>query len=104
MREIIVIIIALPILLFTYQISRADSLQGIVVDESGKGIPGLTVSLARPGSRSKPSITDSLGHYSFPNIPAESYYIEIYWGTDLLYRKSISIQGSQTAEPIKLRR
>jgi len=95
---------ALAILLLTYQATRADSLQGVVVNESGKGIPGLTVSLARPDFRSAPSITDSFGHYSFSNIRPGSYYLEVYWGSDVLYRKSISIQGSQTAEEIKLRR
>jgi Carboxypeptidase regulatory-like domain len=103
-QTIAIIIMALAILLFAYQTARADSLQGVVVNESGKGIPGLTVSLARPDFRTAPSITDSLGHYSFPNIRAESYYLEVYWGSELLYRKSISIQGSQTAEEIKLQR
>src|SRR5438132_12919947 len=97
-------IIAVAIL-FIYQIARADSLQGVIVNESGKGIPSLTVSLAHPvAGRSSPSITDYSGHYSFPNVPHrdDAYYLEVRWGKDLLYRTNMVIQGNMTAPQIQL--
>jgi hypothetical protein len=92
-------------LLLVYQIACADSLQGVVVNESGKGIPGLTVSLAHPvGGRSSPSITDSSGHYSFSDVPHrdDAYYLEVRWGKDLLYRTNMVIRGNMTAPQIQL--
>src|SRR5436309_15115653 len=97
MKSAITMTIAIAILLFVYQTARADSIQGVVVNESGRGIPGLTVSLAHPvAGRSLPSITDSSGHYSFPNVPHrdDAYYLEVRWGKDLLYRTDIRIQGN----------
>ena len=105
MKSAIPMTIAIAILLFTRQNARADSLQGVVVNESGKGIPGLTVSLAHPVvGRSLPSITDSSGQYSFPNVPhrGDDYYLEVYWGKDLLYRTNIKIQENMTAPQIRL--
>jgi len=105
MKNAIPITIAIAILLFAYQSARADSLQGAVANESGKGIPGLTVSLAHPlVGRSLPSITDSSGHYSFPSVPHrdDDYYLEVYWGKDLLYRTSIKIHENTTAPQIQL--
>ncbi len=82
MKSAIPMTIAIAILLFTRQSARADSLQGVVVNESGKGIPGLTVSLAHPVvGRSLPSIT---------------------WGKDLLYRTNMKIQENMTAPQIRL--
>src|SRR2546430_1155035 len=107
MKRTISIMVAAAALVSTYQIAYANSLQGVVVNESGKGIPGLTVSLAHPiAGRSSPSITDSSGHYSFPNVPPrpDPYYLEVYWGKELLYRTSTVVQGNITAPPIRLNR
>src|SRR5919197_4664744 len=60
----------------------------------GQPIPGLTVSLVHPMvGRSAPSYTDASGHYHFVNVPLEpdAYYIEVYWGTQLLFRNTILI-------------
>ncbi len=107
MKRTIQIMIAVAVLIFTYQTARANSLQGLIVTESDKGIPGLTISLAHPtAGRSSPSITDSSGHYSFPNVPPrpDPYYLEVYWGKELLYRQSMVIEGDMTAPQIKLNR
>lgn len=105
MKNAIPMMMAIATLLFTYQRVRADSLQGVVVNESDKGIPGLTVSLAHlVVGRSLPSITDSAGHYSFPNVPHrdDDYYLEVYWGKDLLYRTNIKVHENTTAPQIQL--
>jgi hypothetical protein len=77
---------------------------GSLTAESGKGIRSLTVSLAHPiVGRSSPSITDSSGHYSFPNVPRrDDDYLEVYWGKDLLYRTNIKILGNMSAPRIQL--
>jgi Carboxypeptidase regulatory-like domain len=99
------IMIGVAISLLTYQPAYADSLRGAVLNESGMGIPGLTVSLASPDFRGSPSITDSSGYYFIPNVPPRTdYYLEVYWGRELLYRKSIVIRGDSTGPPIKLNR
>jgi hypothetical protein len=86
--------------------ARAENLQGTVTDESNHPVPGLTVSLVHPkAGRSAPVFTDSSGHYSFPNVPLEddAYFLEVYWGKDVLYRKEVKIHGTVTQD-IKLRR
>jgi len=105
MKRTVPIIIVFAILLLTYERARADSLRGFIVNESGTPIPGLTVSIARPDFRSQPSITDSSGHYFFANVPSPgNWYLEVYWGKDLVYRKDTVIKGDSTEPPIKLHR
>ena len=67
---------------------------GRVVYRTGQGIPGLTVSLVHPtAGRSLPAKTDADGHFVIPNVPDEQgpYYLEIYWGSTLKYRKALAV-------------
>ncbi len=76
-------------LLFNVVPSEAASMSGAVVNKTGQGIPGLTVSLAHPAvGRSYPCTTDELGRFVLNGIPPrpEPYYLEIYWGDQLVYR------------------
>jgi hypothetical protein len=75
--------------------------QGVVLDNrTGLGAPGLTASLIHPQlGRSAPSLTDAAGHFEWGAIPVqpEPYYLEIYWGSNLIYRQQVVVQG-----PVKL--
>jgi hypothetical protein len=88
----------------TFSVS-AESLEGYVFNELNRPVPGLTVSIVNAqAGRSAPSVTDSTGHYYFPNVPISGlYYLEVYWGRDLLYRTSIQIHGNFQNSPIVLR-
>src|SRR5436190_8778691 len=56
--------------------AQTASLSGTVVDESGGVVPGATVTLAGPGTRS-PTISGARGEYSFTNLAAGAYQITV---------------------------
>ena len=63
---------------------------------SGTAIPGLRVSLVHPQlGRSHPDISDERGHFELTAIPPMStpYFLEIYWGKTLVYRRQLRVQG-----------
>ena len=56
--------------------SNAGSINGIITDPSGAVVPGATVSIENPVSQyARSTTTDSAGHYSFPNLPFNSYHL-----------------------------
>ena len=84
----------------------AETLDGKVVDRSGKPVPGLTVSLVHPiKGRSSPRFTNSKGEFSFSNVPRQSkpYYLEIYWGKKLISRKRVRIRGKMKLPTIRFK-
>lgn len=75
---------------------------GTVVNSQNIPIPGLMVSLAHPRvGRSYPSFTDPLGRFVFSNVPfvPDPYYLEIYWGRDLLYRRPLRMNAPSVLVP-----
>jgi hypothetical protein len=100
-RKVISLII--PIVLFVcflIPINVAAQTQGTVygtvTNRHNQPVPGVKVSLLHPQlGRSSSSVTDSYGRYAIFGIPIHSapYYIEVYWGTQLIYRTSILVQG-----------
>jgi hypothetical protein len=76
------------------QVSAQAAVAGDVRNHGGAPIPGLTASLVHPiVGRSAPSFTDPLGRYVFYNVPfrPDPYYLEIYWGNQLMYRSIIYV-------------
>lgn len=70
--------------------------QGVITNNAGQPVPGLTVSLFHPArGRSNPVITDARGNYIFYGIPVlpGTSYIEAYWGSTLIYRGAINVGG-----------
>src|SRR5580765_2340390 len=57
----------------------SGSLAGTVKDAQGGVIPGATVTLVSEtrGTRSVPIVTNATGDFVFPNIPADTYTIEV---------------------------
>jgi Carboxypeptidase regulatory-like domain len=56
--------------------SNAGSINGVITDPSGAVVPGATVSIENPVSQyTRSATTDSAGHYSFPNLPFNSYHL-----------------------------
>lgn len=58
--------------------------------------PGLLVSLVHPQfGRSAPVFTDNYGNFVMANVPMSPvpYYIEVYWGQNLIYRNLVIIGG-----------
>ena len=100
----LVLALCLATILPTAAPVQAESLRGSVVDETNRPIPGLAVYLARTGVRSYPSITDERGSFAFSSVPpvTDVYFLEIYWGDLLVYRKSLSVSGDVTLLPIIL--
>ena len=73
------------------------SLDGYVKDQQFQPLRGLTAYLVHPTiGRSQPVFTDANGYYEFSNIPPapDPYYIEVYWGRTLMYRVSVSVDGT----------
>lgn len=84
----------------------ADSLAGTVQTADGTPIPGLAVYLVHPFvGRSSRIVTDQAGQFRLRNVPrlSEPYYLEIYWGTDLVYRVQQQVYGDVVLSyPIRL--
>jgi hypothetical protein len=80
--------------------------QGMILDNrTGVGAPGLTASLIHPLlGRSAPTFTDAEGHFAWSAIPVrpEPYYLEIYWGSNLIYRQQILVPGPVRLPPLRL--
>jgi hypothetical protein len=78
---------------------------GTVFSAQRGAIAGVTVSLVHPViGRSAPSFSGPTGAYFFTNIPPQSspFYIEAYWGSQLLFRGQLSYQGSPVQYNIPL--
>jgi hypothetical protein len=87
-----------------YAQPRSASLGGAVIDRQGRPVPGLTVSVVSMQSgRSAPRVTDQAGQFLFANIPAgQSYYLEIYWGRQLMYRTRVLLARDTNLGVIRL--
>ena len=77
--------------------AQAVPVHGTVRNASGQPVPGVTVSLFHPSfGRSSSSMTDPWGRYVQYNVPVHPapYFIEVYWGVQLIYRGQIQVRGS----------
>ncbi|RJG47746.1 carboxypeptidase-like regulatory domain-containing protein [Motilimonas pumila] len=69
---------------------------------NGRAIAGLTVFLLHPEiGRSRPAITDPYGTFIFYAIPLmpSPYYLEVYWGQQLIYRDTLAVQQYRVLLP-----
>jgi hypothetical protein len=98
-------------LLYTHSViaqydQNTSTIQGAFCSqENDSAAPGLMVSLVHPLlGRSTPAYTDEYGKFTMLNIPIRSdpYYIEVYWGKNLIYRNILSVTGSVTLPRICL--
>jgi hypothetical protein len=80
--------------------------QGQVLSRSsGAPVPGVSAYLVhRTLGRSALSYTDAYGRFGWSAIPAqaEPYYVEIYWGQNLIYRQPATIRSATTLPAIRL--
>lgn len=79
--------------------------QGQVISRSRGPVPGVTVSLIHPAlGRSAPAFTDGYGRFGWNAIPLrpEPYFLEIYWGQQLMYRQPVRINQPLMLPPIYL--
>jgi hypothetical protein len=80
--------------------------QGQVLSRSsGAPVPGVSAYLVhRVLGRSALSYTDTYGRFGWSAIPAqaEPYYLEIYWGQNLIYRQPANIRSATTLPAIRL--
>jgi len=76
---------------------------GKVQNKDGKPIAGLTVSLVQTGAGGK-TVTNAAGMFTFDNVPLRDtpYYLEVYWGSQLMYRQPITVRGKVNLPPIIL--
>lgn len=84
------------LLLAAPQAQAQTRLAGTVLNAQQRPIPGLTVSLVHPQvGRSNPVFTDTSGRFTFYRVPdaPPPWYLEIYWGRDLLYRRAIAVRS-----------
>lgn len=101
------LIVTIFLILFSNSV-YAETLSGVVINRLNQPMPGLTVSLVHPNAgRSYPSTTDNIGRFFFSNVPlvppaTGPFYLEIYWGNQLLYRNTVVIRGNVTLPPIYL--
>ena len=84
---------------FILDSALAASLQGSVIDRNGNNVPGVLVSIARPGANVGPSVyTNRDGRFFFLNITDGSYQVQVHWGDDLVYRRQHLVAGDVDLE------
>jgi hypothetical protein len=91
-----IIFISLSLFLHTNLLAQNVVVQGIVTNNAGQPVPGLMLSIFHPAyGRSRSVLTDERGYYIFYNIIVVQgpSYIEAYWGSNLIYRSEIHING-----------
>jgi hypothetical protein len=74
----------------------AVPVQGQLVSRSRGPVPGMTLFLVhRVFGRSAPAYSDAGGRFGWAAIPvsAEPYFLEVYWGSSLMYRQPIQVGG-----------
>jgi hypothetical protein len=73
--------------------AEEQTIQGQIVNHAGQPLPGCIVFVASPEYRTPPAITDSSGNFQIimPLIGTEEYFVEIYWGRRLMYRKPLRV-------------
>jgi hypothetical protein len=80
--------------------------QGLIVSQVNNApVPGLTVFLVHEIlGRSTPAFTDVYGRFGWSMIPIrpEPYFLEVYWGENLIYRQPIQVSGPIALPPIFL--
>jgi hypothetical protein len=81
--------------------------QGQVSSRSLNGpAPGLTVTLVHEVlGRSAPSFTDANGRFGWIAIPVSAqrpYFLEVYWGQNLIYRQPIWVRSPTMLPTITL--
>ena len=80
--------------------------QGHVLSRSSGGpVPGVSVVLVHQRlGRSAMSYTDADGRFGWSAIPLQSepYFLEIYWGQQLIYRQPVAVRSPITLPPIRL--
>src|ERR1700733_10862795 len=73
----IVCVLALDLTPATYG-QAVGSFSGNVLDKSGSGIPGATVTVSSQGTGlSRTAKTDSVGHYLIPLLPVGTFTVHI---------------------------
>lgn len=86
--------------------SAVVPVQGVLISRNtGAAIPGLTASLIHPVmGRSAPSYSDRDGRFGWVAIPPrpEAYYLEIYWGSNLIDRQPVQVLAPVSLRPIRL--
>ncbi|MEI8031082.1 MAG: hypothetical protein WCH35_14985 [Comamonadaceae bacterium] len=80
--------------------------QGQVLSRSSGGpVPGVRAVLVHQQlGRSALSYTDAYGHFGWSAIPIrpEPYFLEIYWGQQLIYRQPVTVKSPTTLPPIRM--
>ncbi len=88
------LLLALLMLLAQSAWAQGVSIHGTVTNASGQAVPGIMVSLWHPVfRRSAPAYSDGWGRYVIFGVPPHPapYYIEAYWGDQLIYRAPIQV-------------
>jgi hypothetical protein len=78
---------------------------GQLLSQQRGSVPGVTTYLVHPVlGRSLPSVTDAQGRFGWSAIPVrpEAYFLEMYWGTRLIYRSALPVRGPVQLQPITL--
>ena len=90
---------------YTPMYAQRPPIFGQVISLQRGLIAGVTVSLVHPvAGRSQPATSGQNGFYSFGNVPPQAtpYFLEAYWGNQLLFRQQVLYQGGSVQCDIRI--
>jgi len=91
----VLVLLAMTALPVRAQITTG-TVSGTVKDAQGGVVPGATVVLVSEtkGTRSNPAVSNETGDYVFPNVPGDTYTVEVSMqGFKTLTRKNVKVSG-----------
>ena len=90
-RLILLCFVILALSAILMQSAYSVLVTGAISNRAGKPLPGCTVFVVSGDYRTAPSITGTLGTFEIEvSVETNSpYYLEIYWGQELMYRKRL---------------
>ena len=99
MNKLTIVAITMGVLWsFPAAVQQTGAVVGVLCSAAtNSAAPGVTVSLVHPSiGRSASSITDQYGRFGIFNVPiaGDPYFLEAYWGQQLIYRTAVVVQGS----------
>lgn len=83
--------------------NQFSTLRGVVVDQTNRVLPGVTLALTNTSTSAKYEVkSDRTGHYEFVGLPAADYALAAFQPGFEPLKETVAIKGADVTHPIQL--